>query len=96
MSSRRRLNENFDAAVAAAYRVDVDEWQRGFADVADRIASRFVRCETRRNAGALMLGLLCDVRRKNRWTLSDLSGHANSDRFQHLLSRAKWDADGAR
>ena len=43
-----------------------------------------------------MLGLLCDVGRKNCWTLSELSGHASPDRFQHLLSRAKWDADGVR
>jgi hypothetical protein len=45
-----RPNESFDAPVAAAYNVDVDEWPRGFDEVPDQIAPRFVRCETRRNA----------------------------------------------
>jgi len=60
----------------------------------DRIAPRFARCETLRNAGALMLGLVSDLGRKNCWTLAERSGHPSPDRLQHLLSRAKWDADG--
>ena len=62
----------------------------------DRIAPRFARCEPLRNAGALMLGLLSDLGRKNCWTLSERSGHASPDRLQHLLGRAKWDADEVR
>ena len=85
-----------DAAVAAAYSVDVDQWRSGFDEVLDRIAPRFGRCEPLRNAGALMLGLVSDIDRKNCWTLAERCGHASPDRMQHLLSRAKWDADGVR
>ena len=41
-----------------------------------------------------MLGLVSDLGRKNCWTLAERSGHPSPDRLQHLLSRAKWDADG--
>ena len=85
-----------DAAVTAAHSVDVDRWRAGFDEVLDRIAPRFARCEPLRNAGALMLGLLSDLGRKNCWTLSERSGHASPDRLQHLLGRAKWDADEVR
>jgi hypothetical protein len=66
----------------------------GFDEVLDRVASRFSRCETLRNAGALMLGLVSDLGRKNCWTLAERVGHPSPDRLQHLLARAKWDADG--
>lgn len=85
-----------DAAVTAAHSVDVDRWRAGFDEVLDRIAPRFARCEPLRNAGALMLGLLSDLGRKNCWTLSERSGHASPDRLQHLLGRARWDADEVR
>ena len=62
----------------------------------DRIARRFTRCEPLRNAGALMLGLVSDIGKKNCWTLAELSGHASPDRLQHLLARAQWDADAVR
>ena len=91
-----RTIENNDAAVTAAHSIDINEWQRGFEELLDRIGSRFARCEPLRNAGALMLGLLSDSDRKNCWTLAERSGHASPDRLQHLLSRAVWDADGVR
>jgi SRSO17 transposase len=43
-----------------------------------------------------MLGMVSDLGRKNCWTLAERSGHPSPDRLQHLLSRAKWDADGVR
>jgi SRSO17 transposase len=91
-----RTIESNDAAVTAAHSIDIDEWQRGFEELLDRIGSRFARCEPLRNAGALMLGLLSDIDRKNCWTLAERSGHASPDRLQHLLSRAVWDANGVR
>ncbi len=91
-----RTIESSDAAVTAAHSIDIDEWQRGFEELLDRIGSRFARCEPLRNAGALMLGLLSDIDRKNCWTLAERSGHASPDRLQHLLSRAVWDANGVR
>jgi SRSO17 transposase len=66
----------------------------GFDEVLDRVAARFSRCETLRNAGALMLGLVSDLGRKNCWTLAERAGHPSPDRLQHLLARAKWDAEG--
>ena len=43
-----------------------------------------------------MLGLVCDIDRKNCWTLAERCGHSSPDRMQHLLARAKWDAEGVR
>jgi SRSO17 transposase len=43
-----------------------------------------------------MLGLVSDIGKKNCWTLAELSGHTSPDRLQHLLARAKWDADAVR
>lgn len=62
----------------------------------DRIGPRFTRYEPLRHAGALMLGLLSDLGRKNCWTIAERSGHATPDALQHLLSRAVWDADAVR
>lgn len=61
-----------------------------------RIAGRFVRVEPRRRATALVLGLLADLPKKNCWTLAEHAGDASPDGMQHLLHRAKWDADAVR
>lgn len=61
-----------------------------------RIAGRFSRVEPRRRARAFVLGLLSDLPRKNCWTLAEQAGDANPYGLQHLLSRAKWDADAVR
>jgi SRSO17 transposase len=85
-----------NAAVAAALRVDPKRWRQGFDAVLDRIGPRFTRYEPLRHAGALMLGLLSDLGRKNCWTIAERSGHATPDALQHLLARAVWDADAVR
>lgn len=61
-----------------------------------RIAGRFSRVEPRRRAGAVVLGLLSEVPRKNCWTLAEQAGDAGPDGMQHLLARASWDAEGVR
>ncbi|MFI6786150.1 IS701 family transposase [Nonomuraea sp. NPDC050383] len=61
-----------------------------------RIAGRFARVEPRRRARELALGLLSDLPRKNCWTLAEYAGDATPDGMQHLLGRAKWDADQVR
>jgi SRSO17 transposase len=61
-----------------------------------RIASRFARVEPRHRARQLMLGLLSDLPRKNCWTIAEWAGEATPDGMQHLLGRAKWDADRVR
>jgi SRSO17 transposase len=84
------------AAVAAAHSVDPDRWQQAFSAVVDRIESRFARYEPLRHAAGLMLGMLAPLERKNCWTIAEARGHRSPERFQHLLSRARWDADAVR
>ncbi|MDZ7918030.1 MAG: IS701 family transposase [Rhodococcus sp. (in: high G+C Gram-positive bacteria)] len=62
----------------------------------DRIAPRFSRYEPLQHASALMLGLLSGLDRKNCWTIAERRGAGTPDGLQHMLSRAKWDADGVR
>ncbi|MFF7929384.1 IS701 family transposase, partial [Streptomyces mirabilis] len=61
-----------------------------------RIAGRFARVEPRRRVRRLVLGLLSDLPRKNCWTIAEWAGESTPDGMQHLLSRAKWDADAVR
>jgi SRSO17 transposase len=43
-----------------------------------------------------VLGLLAGLPRKNCWTIAEHAGDATPDGMQHLLARARWDADGVR
>ncbi len=62
----------------------------------DRIAPRFARYEPMRHAGELMAGMVSGLDRKNCWTIAEHRGSASPDGLQHLLSRAKWDAEAIR
>ena len=62
----------------------------------DRIAPRFVRYEPLRHAEELMAGMVSGLDRKNCWTIAEHGGDATPDGLQHLLARAKWDADAVR
>jgi SRSO17 transposase len=90
------VSNNRDAAVAAAHSVDPDRWWTAYGAVIDRIAPRFSRYEPLRHAGGLMLGLLSGLERKNCWTIAEQRGDLTPDALQHLLARAKWDADAVR
>ncbi|MET9771993.1 IS701 family transposase [Streptomyces sp. NPDC006415] len=61
-----------------------------------RIAGRFARVEPRRRVRDLVLGLVSDLPRKNCWSIAEWAGEASPDGMQHLLGRAKWDADCVR
>lgn len=61
-----------------------------------RIAGRFPRIEPRRRVRQLVLGLLSDLPRKNCWTIAEWARESTPDGIQHLLGRAKWDADQIR
>ncbi len=87
-------NEN--AAVAAAHSVDPVRWQTAFGAVLDRIESRFARYEPLRHAAGLMLGMLSGLDRKNCWMIAERRGELTPDGLQHLLARARWDADAVR
>src|SRR4249920_1705546 len=67
-----------------------------FDELMGRIAGRFRRVEPRRRARAFVLGLLAELPRKNCWTIAEHAGDPSPDGMQHLLARAKWDADGGR
>jgi SRSO17 transposase len=61
-----------------------------------RIGPRFRRVEPRRRSRAFVLGLLATLPRKNCWTIAEHAGDISPDGMQHLLARARWDADGVR
>ena len=61
-----------------------------------RTGGRFRRVEPRRRARAFVLGLLAGLPRKNCWTIAEHAGDPSPDGMQHLLARARWDADGVR
>lgn len=84
------------AAVAAAHSVSVDRWQRSFSEVVDLIAPRFARHEPLRHAAGLIEGMVSGLDRKNCWTIAEHRGQQSPHGLQHLLSRAKWDADAVR
>jgi DNA-binding CsgD family transcriptional regulator len=87
---------NQTAAVAAAHSVDPDRWWTAFGAVIDRVAPRFGRYEPLRHAAGLMLGMLSGLPRKNCWTIAEHRGDLSPDGLQHLLARARWDADAVR
>ena len=62
----------------------------------DRIAPRFSRYEPVRHAAGLMLGMLSGLDRKNCWTIAEHRGDLTPDGLQHLLARARWDAEAVR
>ena len=88
--------DNEIAAVAAAHRVDPDRWWTQFGALIDRIGPRFSRYEPLRHAAGLMLGMVSGLDRKNCWTIAEHRGDRSPDGLQHLLSRAKWDAEAVR
>ncbi len=60
------------------------------------VGARFRRVEPRRRARAFVLGLLAGLPRANCWSIAEHAGDASPAGMQHLLSRACWDAGGAR
>ena len=67
-----------------------------FDELMGRIAGRFGRVEPRRRARAFVLGLLSGLPRKNCWSIAEYAGDRSPGGMQHLLGRARWDADGVR
>ena len=82
-----------NVALAAAHSIEPDRWWDSFGALLDRIAPRFSRYEPLRHAGALMVGLLSGLDRKNCWSIAEQRGDANPHGLQHLLSRARWDTE---
>lgn len=71
-------------------------WKGELLRAHDLIAGLFARSETRARSLAYLQGLLSGCERKNGWHLSAWMGEASPYSFQHLLDRARWDADQVR
>jgi SRSO17 transposase len=61
-----------------------------------RLAPHFPNQAARATAAAYLQSLLSSVERKNSWQLAEAAGLANPYGFQHLLGRARWDAEAVR
>lgn len=71
-------------------------WKRELEGAHGRIEGLFARSEPRARSLAYLQGLLSGCERKNGWQLAEWMGEAVPYRVQHLLDRARWDADQAR
>jgi SRSO17 transposase len=85
-----------DLLAAAGHSVGPGRWLGVLDELVTRMGGRFRRVEPRRRARAFVLGLLAELPRKNCWTIAEHVGDPSPDGMQHLLARAKWDADGVR
>ena len=83
-----------DDLCGAAPSVDPGRWLGTFDELMTRAGARFSRVEPRRRARAFVLGLLAELPRKNCWTIAEHAGDRTPEGMQHLLSRARRDADG--
>ncbi|MEU1591278.1 IS701 family transposase [Streptomyces sp. NPDC005708] len=73
-----------------------DEWSDRLEDLLLEVGYVFPRWELRQRAADCVRGLLAPLSRKNGWQLAE---HASEDTpwgQQHLLDRARWDADELR
>src|ERR1039458_855275 len=71
-------------------------WKRELLRAHGLIADVFVRSEPRALSLAYLQGLLSGCERKNGWQLAEWMEEAAPYRVQHLLDRARWEADTAR
>ena len=74
----------------------VREWTLWLTEVERWLLPHFARREARHHAWAYIRGLLSPVERKNGWQLAEVNGDATPYGLQHLLGRARWDADAVR
>src|SRR5690348_13260892 len=80
-----------DAALA-----EIGAWANELEALAARIGQRFARSEARRRVLRYLQGLLGSVARKNAWQLAERVGDETPYAMQHLLGRARWEADVVR
>lgn len=65
-------------------------------NLTQQIAPRFFRTEIKQRATEYLKALIAPVERKNSWQIAEAAGAKDPAGFQHLLHRARWDADGVR
>lgn len=74
----------------------VQDWRIDFDQLLQRIEARFLRSDLRGSLRAYLGGLLAPVQRKNGWQIAEEAGYPTPYALQHLLGRARWDADAVR
>src|SRR5271165_6872013 len=85
-----------DAAIVHAPEALSAIWERAWARLIERVGVHFSRADVKRHVGAYIKGLLSPVERKNGWQLAEVVGDSTPYALQHLLGRARWDADAVR
>jgi SRSO17 transposase len=83
-------------SVSAASSAAAVHWAAALDQVAQRLGQHFTRAEPRRRALAYLQGLLSPLPRKNGWQLAAQAGDPFPYGVQHLLGRARWEADEVR
>lgn len=71
-------------------------WAANVQALLTQVGRHFARKDLRTHLGAYLTGLLSPIGRKNGWQLAEQAGAATPYAIQHLLGRAKWDADAVR
>ena len=71
-------------------------WESAWSRLVERVGAHFARADARAHAGAYLKGLLSPVERKNGWQLAEVVGDPTPYALQHLLGRARWNADAVR
>jgi SRSO17 transposase len=71
----------------------VQTWALWLTEVARRIMPHFTRREAQHRVWAYLRGLLSPIERKNGWQVAEAVGDTTPYGVQHLLGRARWDAD---
>ena len=76
---------------AAAARIGAALGRRKRAELLELLRPCFARTEPWLQAGKYAAAVMCDLRRRNGWTIAERSGDRTPDRTQRLLNRAVWD-----
>lgn len=71
----------------------LSEWSNVLKSFQSRIGQHFARLEARQSAFDYLQALMSPVERKNGWQMAEQVGHQTPYQFQHLLGRARWDAE---
>ena len=74
----------------------VREWTLWLTEVARWLMPHLARREARRHAWASSRGWLSPVERTNGWQLAEVNGAATPYGLQHVVGRARWDAEAVR
>jgi SRSO17 transposase len=80
---------------AAAARIGAALGRRKRAELLDLLRPCFARTEPWLQAGKYAAAVMCDLRRRNGWTIAERCGDRAPDRTQRLLNRAVWDTCAA-